>query len=364
MTIKFCKYLALILLIYSSNVQATRIKDVATFDGVRDNLLVGYGIVVGLNGSGDNLNNAVFTKKGITEFLDRLGVNIQGANLKTKNIAAVTVTADLASFAKQGTRIDIKVSAIGDAKSLKGGTLLATPLIGADGNVYAVGQGLLSIPEFEPASADVKTQANFKIETNGYIQNGAIVENELDFDFSKLSQLKLALHNPDFTTSVKIANAINDNIPGNTASAIDPSSVVVNIPNFRRKDIIQFITEIEALEVKPDYKAKIVVNESTGTIVIGDNVRIRPVAISQGNLIVNVGQEKAIDINMPIARQEQLRLAIDRQRGMGFQELDMAANLSDLVAGLNRLGVWPRDIINVLHSMKAVGALDAAIEVR
>jgi flagellar P-ring protein precursor FlgI len=355
----------LLYLIFSFSAHATRIKDIAVVQGVRENLLVGYGIVVGLNGTGDNLQNAVFTQKGLEEFLERLGVNIQGANLKTKNIAAVMVTADLPPFSRQGNRIDVKVSALGDAKSLRNGTLLATPLLGADGNVYAVSQGVIAIPEFEPASDNVKTQPSSpKLENNGYIQSGAIVENELDFDFKQLNQIRFTLQNPDFTTSLAVADSINNSVPGNTAESIDPATVQIVIPNYRKNDIIQFIAEIEALEVKTDYKAKVVINEATGTVVIGDSVRIRPVAIAQGNLVVNIGASEEVTGKMQTSKQEQNERAIDKRRGRGLVQFDGGASLSDVVTGLNKLGVWPKDIINVLHSMKAVGALDATIEVR
>lgn len=357
--------LSIIIFLTSFSSEATRIKDIATVEGVRANLLVGYGIVVGLNGTGDNLQNAVFTKMGLEEFLERLGVNIQGANLKTKNIAAVMVTAELPPFSRQGSRIEVKVSALGDAKSLRNGTLLVTPLLGADGKVYAVSQGLINIPEFEPASENVKTQsATPKLENNGYIQNGAIVEDELPFDFKQLSKVRFTLQNPDFATSLAIADSINNSVAGNTAESSDPGSVQVTIPNFRKEDVMQFIAEIEALEVKTDYKAKVVINESTGTIVIGDNVRIRPVAIAQGNLVINIGPNDEIKTNTPPAKQQQMERVIDKKRGKGVSYFEGTASLSEVVAGLNKLGVFPKDIINVLHSMKAVGALDAAIEVR
>ncbi|MDX1916476.1 MAG: flagellar basal body P-ring protein FlgI [Rickettsiaceae bacterium] len=342
----------------------TRIKDIATVQGVRENLLVGYGIVVGLNGTGDNLKNAVFTQKGLEDFLEKLGINIQGANPKTKNIAAVMVTAELPAFAKQGTRIDVKVSAMGDAKSLRNGTLLVTPLLGADGNVYSVAQGPIAIPEFEPASANVKTlAANPKLDNNGYIQNGGIVENELNFDFKKLSSVRLTLQNPDFSSSLAIADAINNTVPGNNAESIDPATVQIIIPNYKKNDVMQFIAEIENLEIKTDYKAKIVIHEATGTIVIGDNVQIRPVAIAQGNLVVNINPDP-VQVTTTSAKQDQINKVIDRRRGKEIMEIDGAKSLSEVVAGLNKLGVWPRDIINVLYNMKAVGAIDATLEVR
>ncbi len=351
----------------SSNVAIadTRIKDIATFDGIRDNLLVGYGLVAGLNNTGDNLQNAVFTQQGLTDFLERLGVNMQGANLKTKNIAAVMVTANLPPFARQGARIDVKVSAIGDAKSIKGGTLLATPLLAANGDVYAVAQGHVAIPDFTPAGEDVKTRGS-SLDTNGFIQSGAIVENELDFDLKDFSRLRLALNFPDFTTAIKVADAINNHIPGNTAIATDAATISITVPNYKKDDIVEFISDVESLNVQPDYKAKVVINESTGTVVIGDNVRIRPVAIAQGNLIINVGdrQQAGYPGATPVARQSLVDSAINKRRGVGVEMLEGGASLSDLVSGLNKLGVYPRDIVNILHNMRSVGALDATIEVK
>lgn len=343
----------------------TRIKDISTFDGLRDNLLVGYGLVAGLNNTGDNLQNAVFTQQGLTDFLERLGVNMQGATLKTKNIAAVMVTANLPPFARQGARIDVKVSAIGDSKSLAGGTLLATPLLAANGDVYAVAQGHVAIPSFAPANEEVKTRSN-SIETNGFIQSGAIIENELEFNLKDFSHLRLALNTPDFTTALNIANAINDHIKGNTASAIDAATVDITVPLYRKSEIVEFMSDIESISVTPDYKAKVVINEATGTVVIGDNVRIRPVAIAQGNLIINIGddQQSLYPAATPLNRQEIIDSAVNKRRGRGVGKFDSGASLSDLVAGLNKLGVYPRDIVNILHNMKSVGALDATIEVK
>jgi flagellar P-ring protein precursor FlgI len=346
--------------------EATRIKDIAGVEGVRDNMLVGQGLVVGLNGTGDNLNNVAFTQKGLTDFLERLGVNIQGENLKTKNIAAVTVTSNLPAFARQGARIDVKISALGDAKSLKGGTLLPTLLFAPNGEVYAIAQGNVTIPDFAPASGDVKTKSN-AVETNGYIQSGAIVENELDFQFNDMKHIKLSLHSPDFSTSILIANAINNHVSGNTAVALDAGTVEITVPEYRTGDVIQFVAEIEKLEVIPDYKAKIVIHESTATVVIGKEVKIRPVAIAHGNLVVNVGQLDYDDKLAPTtsqARRDLINGFVDERRGRGVKEISESATLSELVSGLNKLGVFPRDIINILHNMKSVGALDAVIEVK
>lgn len=361
------KFLLLLCSVFSLNIASadTRIKDISTFDGLRDNLLIGYGLAAGLNNTGDNLQNAVFTQQGLTDFLERLGVNMQGATLKTKNIAAVMVTANLPPFARQGSRIDVKVSAIGDAKSLNGGTLLATPLLAANGDVYAVAQGHIAIPTFTPSNEEVRTRSS-AVETNGFIQSGAIIENELDFNLKDFVHLRLALNNPDFTTAINIANAINYHITGNTATATDAATVDITIPNYRKADIVEFMSEIESIGVTPDYKAKVVINESTGTVVIGDNVHIRPVAIAQGNLIVNVGdqQQSLYPASTPVNRQGGVDSAINKRRGMGVSKLEGGANLSDLVSGLNKLGVYPRDIVNILHNMKSVGALDATIEVK
>lgn len=355
----------LVLMMASSVFASARIKDIANVEGVRENILIGSGLVVGLNNSGDNLKNSAFTQKGLTDLLERLGVNVQGANLKTKNIAAVTVTASLPPFSRQGNKINVKVAAIGDAKSLRGGTLLAAPLLGADGNVYAVAQGPVMISEFTPSSEDNKTK-NRSVETNGSIQSGAIVENEVDFTFGNMDKIYLSLDYADFSNAVKVAEVINNNVLGNTASAIDPSTIQINVPEHRREELVTFISEIENLEVSPDYKAKIVINEASGTVVIGNRVRIRPVAISQGNLTINVGEDKSDQRLLAMNERKfgQFNKALDSMRGKELHRVDSGASLSDLVAGLNKLGVWPSDIISILYNMKAVGALDAEIEVK
>ncbi len=345
----------------------TRIKDVTSVDGIRDNMLVGYGLVVGLSGTGDNLQNALFTRKGLIDYLEKLGLNTNDStnSLKTKNVAAVMVTANLPAFAHQGMRIDVRVSALGDSKSLRSGTLLATPLLGADGNVYAVAQGHIAIAEFNQASEDVKTKST-STENNGFIQSGAIVENEIGYSLNGASKVRLSLNSPDFTTALKIADAINNNVTGNTAAALDPATVDIVVPNYRKNDVVQFVSEIESLVIEPDYKAKVVVDAATGTVVIGANVRIRPVAIAQGNLIITIADSEQAQYAATTAGPKQANIdnAVNKRRGMGAKLLEGGANLSDLVAGLNKLGVYPRDIVNILHNMKAVGALDAALEVK
>jgi flagellar P-ring protein precursor FlgI len=352
MNIKRLMLICFILCFSGHSYASSRIKDIASIEGVRENILVGYGLIVGLNGSGDNMKNSAFTQKGLTDFLEKLGVNIQGSDLKTKNIAAVTVTASLPAFARLGSKLDVKVSAIGDAKSLRGGMLLATPLLGADGNVYAVAQGPVSLSQFDPASDLVKTKSK-AVETTGLIHRGAIVESEIDFKLASLNQIKLALNNPDLTTARSIADAINDKVPGNVAVALDPGTVRITIPAHQKDNIVTFLADIEQLEITTDRKAKIVIDEATGTIVMGENVKISPVAISQGNLVISVGGG-------------QLANPQDDKRGNGFMKIGEkeSVSLSELVTSLNQLGVWPRDIITILQNIKAAGALQAEIEVK
>ena len=265
---------------------ASRIKDIADFEGVRDNMLVGYGLVVGLNGTGDTLSQAVFTRESLIGMLERLGVNARDNNLRTANVAAVMVTGTLPAFARQGARIDVQVSALGNAKSLLGGTLLVTPLLGADGEVYAVAQGTVSAGGFA-----VKGQASSitkGVPTAGRIPTGAIVEREVGFQLSQLHSVSLMLHNPDFTTARRIAQVINAHMKENIAEPTDPSTVVLNMAVAKKEDIVNLMTDIEQLEIEPDQVARVVIDEQNGIIVMGENVRISTVAVAQGNLTVKI----------------------------------------------------------------------------
>ena len=347
----------------------TRIKDIASFEGVRDNLLVGKGLVVGLNGSGDNLKNAAFTQKELVDLLEKFKINIQGVGadvLKTKNVASVTITATLSPFARSGSKTKAIVSAIGDATSLKNGVLLPTYLLGPDGVTYAVASGPVIIPSFTQLSDDVKTIIKTS-ETNGFIEDGVIIENEIDFDFKSLKEIHIALHRADFSTATQVAEAINNYVEGNTAGAIDPGTIKLKIPAYRQDDIVQFISEVEQINVSPDYKAKVVINEATGTIVMGSNVKIRPVAIAQGNLIINIAPNiKQKEDTLPllsITQQDKLTKGIDRTRGIGVKNFEGNANLSELVEGLNKLGIPPKDLMSILYAIKSAGALEAEIQV-
>jgi len=278
----------------------SRIKDLANIEGVRQNQLIGYGLVVGLNGTGDTLNNIPFTKQSLQAMLERLGVNIRGATIRTGNVAAVMVTANLPAFGTQGTRIDVTVSSLGDAKSLQGGTLLVTPLLGADGNVYAVGQGSVAINGFQAEGEAAKITRG--VPTVGRIANGAIIEREIDFALNRLNQVRLALRNADFTTAKRIAAAINDFIGTNTAEPLDSSTVQINVPRQYNGNVVSLLTELEQLQIEPDLAAKIVIDERSGIIVMGRDVRVSTVAVAQGNLTVTISETPQVSQPAPFSR--------------------------------------------------------------
>jgi flagellar P-ring protein FlgI len=344
---------------------ASRIKDLANFEGVRQNQLIGYGLVVGLNGSGDTLNNIPFTKQSLTAMLERLGVNIRGQTLRTGNVAAVMVTANLPPFGTQGTRVDVTVSALGDSKSLQGGTLLVTPLLGADGNVYAVAQGSVAIGGFSAEGDAAKVTKG--VPTVGRISNGALIEREIDFALNRLGQLRMALRNPDFTTAKRIASAVNDFIGQPTAEPLDPSTVQLSIPPKYHGNVVELITEIEQLQVEPDLPAKIVIDERSGVIVMGRDVRVSMVAVAQGNLTVAITETPQVSQPAPFSR-GQTRVVPRTQVGVTEEGKKLATikdgvSLQHVVDGLNALGIGPRDMISILQAIKASGAIQADIEV-
>ncbi|MEQ8656350.1 MAG: flagellar basal body P-ring protein FlgI [Hyphomicrobiales bacterium] len=348
--------------------QATsRIKDIADFEGVRENQLVGYGLVVGLNGTGDTLNNAPFTRQSLRAMLERLGVNTPGDELRTANVAAVMVTANLPPFATQGTRIDITVSALGDADSLQGGTLLVTPLLGADGEVYAIGQGPVAIAGFEAGGAAASITRG--VPTTGRIANGALVEREVHFDLAGMSSIRLALRNPDLTTARRMALAINALLGEELAVSTDPGTVQLTLPAHYQTTMVELLTDIEQLLIEPDQTARIVVDESSGIIVLGRDVRVSTVAIAQGNLTVTITEEPQVSQALPFAENGETvvvpRTAIDVIEGQETQLgiVEQTVTLRELVDGLNALGIGPRDLIAILHAIKAAGALQAEIEV-
>jgi flagellar P-ring protein precursor FlgI len=343
-----------------------RIKDIAAFEGVRDNMLVGYGLVVGLNGTGDNFSNSAFTEQSMIGMLERLGVNVRDKSFKPKNVAAVLVTATLPPFSRHGGRIDITVSAIGDAKSLEGGMLLVTPLMGADGEVYAVGQGPVAITGFSAEGDAAKVTRG--VPTAGRIANGALVEREIAFDLDQMASLRVTLHNPDFTTASRIAQAINQRLGGPAARALDPATVEMQVPGSYQGDVARLLTDVEQLAIVPDQPSVVVVDERTGTIVMGENVRISTVAISQGNLTIRVTETPQVSQPEPFSETGTTavvpRTTIDiDENGRQIGILSGSASLRDVVEGLNALGVTPRDMIAILQAIKAAGALQAEIQI-
>lgn len=363
---------ALGLLAQPAMATTARIKDVVTFEGVRENMLMGYGLVVGLNGTGDKLNNSAFTEQSLIAFLERQGVNTRGTSLKTKNVAAVTVTAALPAFARSGSRIDVTASAMGDAKDLQGGTLLATPLYGADGEVYAVAQGSISISGFRAEGAAATITKG--VPTSGFIANGAIVEREVEFALNSLSNVKVSLRNPDISTANRVAEAINTYVGPAVSSAIDPGTVQVKVPQIYQGRVPQLLADIEQLTVDTDQPARIVVDEASGTIVMGENVRVDTVAVAQGNLIVKVQETATVSQPPPFAPESAQTVVVPETKievsegppgpGKRMAVLKRGATLGELVAGLNALGVGPRDLITILQTIKAAGALQADIETR
>ncbi|MDO9428964.1 MAG: flagellar basal body P-ring protein FlgI [Methylobacterium sp.] len=344
----------------------SRVKDMASIEGVRQNQLVGYGIVVGLNGTGDTLNNIPFTKQSLQAMLERLGVNTRGATMRTQNLAAVMVTASLPPFATQGNRIDITVSSLGDAKSLQGGTLLVTPLLGADGEVYALAQGSVAIAGFSAEGDAAKITRG--VPTNGRVPNGAMIEREMAFKMNDMRSLRLSLRNPDFTTSKRIAAAINDFMGADTAEPTDPATVTLQIPPKYNGNMIRLVTEIEQLKVEPDQTARVIVDERSGIIVMGRDVRVSTVAIAQGNLTVTITEQPQVSQPAPFSNGQttvvpRTGVKVDTGEGNKLALVKEGVTLRELVDGLNALGVGPRDLISILQAIKASGALQADIEV-
>jgi flagellar P-ring protein precursor FlgI len=345
----------------------SRIKDIADFEGVRENQLVGYGIVVGLNGTGDDLKNAIFTRESLIGMLDRLGVNARDADLETDNVAAVMVTASLPPFARQGTEIDVTISALGDATSLQGGTLLVTPMIGADGEVYAVAQGQVTIGGF---SATGQAESVLRgVPTSGRIARGAIVEREVPFDLAALQTVSIALRNPDFTTAKRIADAVNEQIGRDVAYPQDSGTVVLNVAA-GGGDASALMTEVEALPISPDFPARVVIDENTGVIVMGENVRISKVAVAQGNLTIRVTETPQVSQPNPFSNTgvtvvvPRTNVEVQEDADRKLAVVDPGVTLEELVAGLNSLGVSPRDMISILQTIKTAGALQADLVVQ
>lgn len=356
--------LAGLLVTQPASAATSRIKDIVNVEGVRENALVGYGLVVGLAGTGDALRNAPFTQQSLEAMLERLGVNTRDARLNTKNVAAVMVTAKLPAFAASGSQVDATVSAMGSAKSLMGGTLLVTPLLGADGQTYAVAQGSVQTGSVSASGASGSSVTK-GVPTSGRIASGAIVERETGFQFNAMRQFRLNLRNPDFTTAVRVADAINRRYP-DAARAQSPTIVQLSVPATTTAS--GFMTAVEVFPVETDTPARVVIDEVAGVIVMGADVRISTVAISQGNLTISVRETPAVSQPSAFSRGEtvvapQSSVQVDEEKGRGLVRLPVGASLGSLVSGLNALGVTPRDMISILQAIKTAGALQAEIEV-
>ncbi len=346
---------------------SVRIKDLVEFDGVRGNDLVGYGLVVGLNGTGDGIRNAPFTEEIMSNILERLGVNVTGEQFRPKNVAAVFVTAELPAFSRAGSQIDVTVSAIGDAKSLLGGTLVMTPLNAADGQIYAVAQGTV-IAGGAAAEGDGASVVQ-GVPTAGVIPSGARVEREIEFEFTDLTTIRLALRTPDFTTAGRIENMINADHGRVVARMIDAGTVVVDIGATGAISPAHAMGRIENLAVEPQRRARVVVDQRSGTIVLGEDVRISRVAVSQGNLTLRIEETPVVVQPNPFAEGQSVvvprtRAEVQEEPGIGLAEVAGGTSLSEVIAGLNALGVSPRDMIDILKSIKAAGALHAEFIVR
>jgi flagellar P-ring protein precursor FlgI len=346
--------------------QSVRLKDIADIEGVRDNQLVGYGLVVGLAGTGDRLRTAIFTRQSLVGMLERLGVNTRDneAKLDTRNVAAVMVTANLPAFSRPGSRIDIAVSALGDATNLMGGTLLVTPLLGADGEVYAVAQGAVATGAVAARGAAASVQRG--VPTSARIASGAIVEREIPYTLAGRNSVRLSLRNPDLTTARRIATAINRAAGAGVAAATDPRTVALSLAG---RDPIGFLAEVEQLRVEPDQVARVVIEEASGTIVMGANVRVSTVAIAQGNLTIRVTETPQVSQPGPLSNGQtavvpRTGIEVEDQAERRLGVLPGGVTLQELVRGLNTLGVGPRDLISILQSIKAAGALQAELELR
>lgn len=342
---------------------APRIKDIVSVENVRPNQLVGYGLVVGLAGTGDRMRNTPFTEESMQAMLERMGVNVRGAQMRSQNVAAVTVTATLPPFARAGSAIDVQVSALGDATSLQGGTLIASSLRGLDGEIYAVAQGPVAVSGIRAQGAAASVSRG--VTTSGRIAEGAIVEREVAYALRSADTLKLALRNPDFTTARRIASAINTRFPG-SAQVLDPSTV--ELRPVGGAPLVDLVTQVENLAVEVDQPARIVINEASGTVVMSADVRINPVAVAHGGLTVSVSEAPQVSQPAPFSDGETVvvprtSLAVDDGGGAALAMVG-GASLRQLVSGLNALGVSPRDLITILQAVKSAGALQADIEVQ
>ncbi len=340
-----------------------KIKDIVDVEGVRGNDLVGYGLVIGLDGTGDTIRNSPYTEEALSNLLERLGVNIQGSDFRPNNVAAVIINASLPPFGRSGSSIDVNVSSIGDASSLAGGTLIMTPLNAADGDVYAVAQGSVLISGFK-AEGDAASITE-GVPTSGTIPNGARIEREVNFDFGSMSRIRLALRAPDFTTAERIEGKINKSYGSPIATLLDSGTVEIDLRTVTQSPA-RLISQIENYDLVPAQKARVVVDQRSGTIVLGQNVKVSSVAIAQGNLSIKIAESAVTAQPNPFSQGDTIilpRTNIDVTDGEpgNIAVIEENITLPDLVAGLNALGVSPREMIDILKTMKTAGALHAEL---
>ncbi len=346
---------------------AIRLKDLTNLGGVRDNHLVGYGLVVGLNGTGDG-SGSQFTTQSLVSLLERQGLTVDPALVKVKNIAAVIVTAVLPPFARNGSRVDALISSLGDASSLKGGTLLLTPLRAPDGNVYSVAQGPISVGGAFTASGASGSSVSKNHPTVGKITNGALIEREVGLDFSKKKELILALNRPDFVTATRIVQAINRHLGGPVSRAPDAGAIILKVPKKFMGRVVELMADIESLEVEPDVGARVVLDERSGTVVIGENVRISTIAISHGNLSIIIKESQKVSQPSPfstrgdtaVTPQSEVTVKEEKSKLMVIQS---GVSINEVTRALNAIGVTPRDLITIFQAIKAAGALQATLEI-
>ncbi len=343
----------------------SRVKDIVDVENVRPNQLVGYGLVVGLAGTGDRMRNSPFTEESMQAMLERMGVNIRGTQMRTQNVAAVSITATLPPYARAGSRIDVQVSALGDATSLQGGILIVSPLRALDGEIYAVAQGPVAVSGFVGQGAAASVSRG--VTTSARISGGAIVEREIPFALASATSLKLALRNPDFTTADRVTRAINARFPG-AAHMLDPATVEIAPPPGFAGSIVDLVTQVEDLPIEVDQPARIVINEASGTVVMNDDVRLSPVAIAQGGLTITVTETPQVSQPGPLSNGQttvvpRSQVTVDDGSGASLAMID-GPSLQSLVNGLNTLGVSPRDVITILQAVKSAGALQAEIVVQ
>ncbi|MBN2467050.1 MAG: flagellar basal body P-ring protein FlgI [Deltaproteobacteria bacterium] len=353
-----------ILVLWASDAYCARVKDIAGFGGVRENQLVGYGLVVGLNGTGDK-KDMEFTILSMANMLERMGVTVRANDIEVENVAAVMVIATLPPFAKTGSNLDCTVSSIGDAESLEGGVLLLTPLVAVDGNVYAVAQGPVSVGGFSAGGGGGKIQKNFP--TVGRVVGGALIEKEVDSNFNGKETLSLTLRHPDFTTVSRLEKLINRTLDDHAARTVDAATIEIAVPEKYSENIVALVSLLEGLDINPDMASKVVINERTGTVVIGEKVRISTLAISHGNLSIEIKETPSVSQPLPFSAGEtvvvpETEISVKEERNPLFL-VESGVSIGEVVRGLNALGVSPRDLIAIFQAIKAAGALQAELEI-